>query len=135
MVDFLHTVALFLIIYYFVFTTYGTSDLIGSPSKMYDLLKEAALRTPVEGNAGGSYLTMKSNSGMLFAASTIATGFSVSSCPLIAHLDYLLKIRMTSRVSSSIKVSFSSESFGSVRAVLPSQRSTTNFGIALTADY
>ncbi|GAA5888235.1 hypothetical protein JCM16303_005310 [Sporobolomyces ruberrimus] len=76
LVDFLHTVALFLIIYYFVFTTYGTSDLIGSPSKMYDLLKEAALRTPVEGNAGGSYLTIKSNSGMLFAASTIATGFS-----------------------------------------------------------
>ncbi|GAA5851388.1 hypothetical protein JCM3766R1_000619 [Sporobolomyces carnicolor] len=76
LVDFLHTVALFIIIYYFTFTTYSTSDLIGSPGRMYELLKEAALRTPVDGNAEGSYLTMKSNSGMLFAASTIATGFS-----------------------------------------------------------
>ncbi|GAA5933076.1 sodium:solute symporter family protein [Sporobolomyces koalae] len=76
LVDFLHTVILFIIIYYFVFVTYGTSDLIGSPSKMYDLLKEAAIRVPVAGNAEGSYLTLKSNSGMLFAASTIATGFS-----------------------------------------------------------
>ncbi|GAA5990725.1 hypothetical protein JCM5350_007342, partial [Sporobolomyces pararoseus] len=76
LVDYLHTVALFIIIYYFVFSTFGTSSLIGSPSKMYQLLVEAAERTPVLGNAEGSYLTMKSNSGMLFAASTIATGFS-----------------------------------------------------------
>lgn len=68
----------FKVIYYFLFHTYGTSDLIGSPGKLYDLLKEAALAVPVEGNHEGSYLTMKSNSGLLFAASTIATGFSVS---------------------------------------------------------
>ncbi|GAA5911056.1 sodium:solute symporter family protein [Sporobolomyces salmoneus] len=76
LVDFLHTVALFVIIYYFAFTTYGTSDLIGSPTKMYELLTEAARITPVSGNAEGSYLTMTSNSGLLFAASTIANGFS-----------------------------------------------------------
>lgn len=68
----------FPVIYYFLFHTYGTSDLIGSPGKLYDLLKDAALAVPVEGNHQGSYLTMKSNSGLLFAASTIATGFSVS---------------------------------------------------------
>lgn len=59
---------------------------------MYQLLVEAAERTPVLGNAEGSYLTMKSNSGMLFAASTIATGFSVSSfCsfpPILFRLLY-----------------------------------------------
>jgi Na+/proline symporter len=74
----LNTSAKSLVILYFVFSTYGTSDLIGPPSKMYELLTEAAIRTPVAGNADGSYVTMKSNSGMLFAASTIATGFSVS---------------------------------------------------------
>ncbi|GAA5951797.1 hypothetical protein JCM3765_003121 [Sporobolomyces pararoseus] len=78
LVDYLHTVALFIIIYYFVFSTFGTSSLIGSPSRMYELLVEAAERTPVAGNVDGSYLTMESNSGMLFAASTIATGFSAS---------------------------------------------------------
>ncbi|GAA6012107.1 hypothetical protein JCM11491_001753 [Sporobolomyces phaffii] len=76
LVDYLHTFILMIIILYFAFSTYGTSELIGSPSRMYDLLVEAAVQTPVAGNVEGSYLTMKSNSGMLFAASTIATGFS-----------------------------------------------------------
>ncbi|GAA6063242.1 hypothetical protein JCM10212_000344 [Sporobolomyces blumeae] len=75
-VDYLHTLCLFVILYFFLFSTYGTSDLVGSPGKLYDLLKDASKLTPVDGNFDGSYLTMKSNGGLLFAASTIATGFS-----------------------------------------------------------
>lgn len=45
-----------------VFVVYSTSDLIGSPSRMWDLLSEAAILHPVQGNAQGSYLTMDSQS-------------------------------------------------------------------------
>jgi len=49
-----------------MFTVYGTSDKIGSVSKMHELLVKAAAATPVEGNAGGSYLTMRSKNGLIF---------------------------------------------------------------------
>lgn len=52
----------------------------GSPGAIYDLLVSAALDTPVEGNAEGSYLTMKSNAGILFGACTIASGFAGIFC-------------------------------------------------------
>ncbi|KAF9016205.1 hypothetical protein BDZ89DRAFT_1141639 [Hymenopellis radicata] len=45
----IHTVILFVIIYIFVFTAYGTSDVLGSPGKMWDLLQEAAITHPVTG--------------------------------------------------------------------------------------
>jgi hypothetical protein len=45
----------------------GTSDIIGSPGKLWDLLQDANALAPVEGNTDGSYVTMKSNSGILFA--------------------------------------------------------------------
>ena len=45
---------------------YAGSSLIGSPSAMYELLQAAAVRAPVDGNAGGSYLTMRSKSGLIF---------------------------------------------------------------------
>lgn len=47
---------------------------------MYDLLVQAALESPVPGNSGGSYLTMKSNQGMVFGAATILSGFSGVFC-------------------------------------------------------
>lgn len=49
-----------------MFTVYATSPLIGSPAKMYDMLVEAAERNPVKDNADGSYLTMRSKSGLIF---------------------------------------------------------------------
>lgn len=39
----------------------GTSAEIGSVSRMYELLAQAAIDVPVSGNENGSYMTMKSN--------------------------------------------------------------------------
>ncbi|KAF7317809.1 Na+/solute symporter [Mycena kentingensis (nom. inval.)] len=78
--DFIHTVILFAILYILTFVAYGTSDVLGSPGKMWDLLQDAAITDPVRGNAGGSYTTMRSNPGVVFAACTIASGFSGVFC-------------------------------------------------------
>ena len=41
---------------------------------MYELLVQASAEAPVVGNQAGSYLTMKSNSGLVFGAATILSG-------------------------------------------------------------
>ena len=41
---------------------------------MYDLLVQAGRDAPVVGNQDGSYLTMKSNQGLVFGAATILSG-------------------------------------------------------------
>jgi urea-proton symporter len=58
--DYVHTVMLLIIILIFAFTTYATSTTLGSPGAVFDLLVKAAAQHPVDGNAGGSYLTMRS---------------------------------------------------------------------------
>lgn len=63
-----------IIILYFMFNAYSTSPLIGSPSEMYDLLQKAAIKMPVEGNHGGSYLTMKSNLALIFGVIQLCSG-------------------------------------------------------------
>jgi len=62
------------IILFFMFHAYATSDLIGSPSAMYDLLKEAAIKRPVAGNSGGSYFTLKSNYALIFGVIQLCSG-------------------------------------------------------------
>jgi urea-proton symporter len=47
---------------------------------MYDLLTQAAKSMPVTGNQDGSYLTMKSNQGLVFGAATILSGFAGVFC-------------------------------------------------------
>ena len=64
--DYTHTVVLMLIILYFSLTAFATSGKLGSPGAVYDLLVEAAKETPVEGNQNGSYVTLKSNFGLIF---------------------------------------------------------------------
>jgi Na+/proline symporter len=64
--DYVHTVMIIIILMIFAFTAYATSDLLGSPGAVYDLLVAAAERHPVEGNAQGSYLTMQSKEGAIF---------------------------------------------------------------------
>ena len=49
-------------------------------SELYDLLQQAAIDTPVAGNQDGSYLTMKSNQGLMFGAATILSGFAGVFC-------------------------------------------------------
>lgn len=59
----------------FAFTAYATSDVLGSPGKVYDLLVQAAKDHPVSGNAGGSYLTMRSKEGAIFFVINIVGNF------------------------------------------------------------
>jgi len=47
--DYAHTVVILVILLMFAFTTYATNANLGSPSKVFDLLVEAAKRHPVEG--------------------------------------------------------------------------------------
>jgi len=74
--DYTHTTVLFAIILTFVFTVYATSDKIGSPGKMHELLTAAAAVTPVSGNAHGSYVTMRSKNGLIFGVINIIGNFA-----------------------------------------------------------
>ncbi|KAH7907163.1 Sodium:solute symporter family-domain-containing protein [Hygrophoropsis aurantiaca] len=73
--DYSHTLILMIVIFYFYFYTYCESSLIGGLDGMYHLLEQAGQRRPVAGNEGGSYLTMKSNYGLVFMAIQIAGSF------------------------------------------------------------
>ena len=61
-----HTVVIITIIFIFAFSAFATNSELGSPGKVYDALVKAAERYPVEGNAQGSYLTMRSHGGGIF---------------------------------------------------------------------
>lgn len=74
--DYMHTVALFVIILVFGFTVYATSPMIGSPQKMHELLHAAAVRTGgVQHNAGREYVTMASKDGLVFGVINIVGNF------------------------------------------------------------
>ncbi|KAI0343864.1 urea transporter [Trametopsis cervina] len=74
--DYTHTTVLFIIIFVFIFTVYGTSDKIGSPGRMHDLLAVASAAAPVEGNAHGSYLTIRSKNGLIFGVINVIGNFA-----------------------------------------------------------
>lgn len=73
--DYVHTVMTLVILMLFAFTAYATSDLLGSPAAVYDALVAAAKRHPVDGNAGGGYLTMQSREGAIFFVINIVGNF------------------------------------------------------------
>ncbi|KZT03538.1 Na+/solute symporter [Laetiporus sulphureus 93-53] len=64
--DYSHTLILMIIILYLYFYTYTEAELIGGMEGMYRLLQRAAEERPVSGNAQGSYMTLKSNNGLVF---------------------------------------------------------------------
>ncbi len=64
--DWVHTFILLIIIILFSLTAYATSNELGSPGAVYDLLVKAAEAHPVDGNQDGSYLTMRSQEGAIF---------------------------------------------------------------------
>lgn len=66
---------LLIIILVFSFTAYATSDVLGSPGAVFDLLVKAATDHPVEGNHDGSYLTMRSTQGGVFFVINIVGNF------------------------------------------------------------
>ncbi|CAG8980836.1 hypothetical protein HYALB_00003765, partial [Hymenoscyphus albidus] len=73
--DWVHTFILLIIIIIFSLVTYASSDILGSPKAVFDLLVKAAADHPVEGNAGGSYLTMRSTEGAIFFVINIVGNF------------------------------------------------------------
>ena len=80
--DYVHTVIIFAIILTFAFSAYATNATIGSPKKVYELLVKAAAQHPVEGNAQGSYLSMRSEQGAIFFVINIV-GKSSFSCGIM----------------------------------------------------
>ncbi|CAK7269781.1 urea active transporter [Sporothrix epigloea] len=74
--DWVHTFILLVVLIIFALTTYASSSLLGSPSAVYDLLVQAAADHPVDGNAQGSYLTMRSKQGAIFFVINIAGNFA-----------------------------------------------------------
>lgn len=72
--DYSHTLILMIIILYFMFNAYAVSPLIGSPGEMYELLKRAGAQRPVAGNEDGSYVTLKSNFGLIFGVIQLCSG-------------------------------------------------------------
>ncbi|CZR68833.1 probable solute symporter family transporter [Phialocephala subalpina] len=74
--DYTHTAILFVSIFVFGFSIYSTNPAVGSPGKFYDLLIEANAKMPIADNHEGSYLTFKSNGGLVFAVDLFVAGFS-----------------------------------------------------------
>ena len=64
--DYIHTAVLYCVVIAFCLYAYTTSSNIGSLSTLYDLLVEKANQNPVDGNAQGSYLTIRATSGLIF---------------------------------------------------------------------
>ncbi|CAA22629.1 Urea transporter [Schizosaccharomyces pombe] len=73
--DYIHTVIILVILIMFSLATYSADKKIGSPGKLYDMLKEAGDAHPVAGNAQGSYLTMRSQEGAIFFIINLAGNF------------------------------------------------------------
>lgn len=61
-----------------MFVMYATSDAVGSPGRMWELLKAAADIRPVEGNSGGEFVTMHSVQGGLVGLIFLGGGFSAT---------------------------------------------------------
>ncbi|KAL8735039.1 MAG: hypothetical protein Q9181_002977 [Wetmoreana brouardii] len=78
--DYVHTVMILIIILIFAFTAYTTNVNLGSPSRVYDLLMQAAKNHPVDGNEQGSYLTMRSKEGAIFFVINIVGNFGTVFC-------------------------------------------------------
>lgn len=73
--DWLHTFILLIIIIIFSLTAYASSDVLGSPGAVYDLLVDASISHPVQGNKDGSYLTMQSREGAIFFVINLVGNF------------------------------------------------------------
>ncbi|KAF2853618.1 urea active transporter [Plenodomus tracheiphilus IPT5] len=78
--DYAHTLVILIILLMFAFVSYATNEHLGSPGKVFDLLVQAAKDHPVEGNAGGSYLTMRSKEGAIFFVINIVGNFGTVFC-------------------------------------------------------
>ncbi|OCK80019.1 urea active transporter [Lepidopterella palustris CBS 459.81] len=74
--DYMHTFTILIILCYFSVKVW-TLEEIGSIGHLYDLVKEASVRHPVNGNEHGSYLTMTSKGGILFGILHLCANFGL----------------------------------------------------------
>ena len=74
--DYVHTSVLFVVILFFMFKVYASSEKIGSPEVMWELLQAAASKNPVVDNAGGSYVTFRSKGALIFGIINITGNFA-----------------------------------------------------------
>jgi len=100
--SYVHTVIILLIILAFSVVTFQTSPMLGSFSAVYDLLVNASLTHPVDGNARGSYLTLASRDGAIFFLINIVGNFgtvfldngyynkAIAASPTSVGLGYIL---------------------------------------------
>ncbi|BFZ61126.1 urea active transporter [Saitoella coloradoensis] len=77
--DWIHTVVIYIILLITLFTVYTSSPLIGSPSKMYDLLTAAATLSPSAGK-DGSYMTMDNSAALVTGYTIMIGGMSTVFC-------------------------------------------------------
>ncbi|KAI3613397.1 hypothetical protein CBS9595_004230 [Malassezia furfur] len=84
--DYSHTVGLFVVILYFFFNVWTGNGKIGSLERMTELLTNAVDRGQgVDGNAGGSYLTMRSKGGLIFGVINICGNLATVFCDQSYH--------------------------------------------------
>jgi len=73
--EYFNTAFIFVVVLIFVSAIYFTNDDIGGISGMFEKLSEAAILSPVEGNAAGSFLTLASVGALIFGIINIVGNF------------------------------------------------------------
>ncbi|CZR69247.1 uncharacterized protein PAC_19147 [Phialocephala subalpina] len=76
--EWVHTVIIYVIMLTSMFVMYTTFDEVASPGKMWDLLRDARFIRPVDGNADGDFLTMRSVQGGLVGLIFLGGRFSAT---------------------------------------------------------
>ncbi|CEP60789.1 sodium:solute symporter family protein LALA0_S01e18998g [Lachancea lanzarotensis] len=72
--DWSHTIIIYVMVLVSIVTVYCTSELFGSPDKMYDLLMDMSKSFPLESSANGSYLTFANKDVILTAWNALLGG-------------------------------------------------------------
>ncbi|EGY22228.1 urea active transporter [Verticillium dahliae VdLs.17] len=73
--DYVNALVILVSIFIFAFVVYATNGILGSPGAVWDILQEISKERPISGNAGGSYLTMRSQGGAEFFVINIVGNF------------------------------------------------------------
>jgi len=73
--EYFNTAFIFVVVLIFVSAIYFTNDDIGGISGMFEKLSDAAILSPVEGNAAGSFLTLASVGALIFGIINIVGNF------------------------------------------------------------
>ena len=73
--EYFNTAFIFVVVLIFVSAIYFTNDEIGGISGMFEKLSDAAVMSPVEGNAAGSFLTLASVGALIFGIINIVGNF------------------------------------------------------------